>query len=72
MKTIWNFIRARLFRRQRSFMYRYKFDILVQHPALPHALVRVPVTIDAPSKAAARRQLKRELKITVGRAVHAQ
>lgn len=67
LRPIFEFFRKRT--RRKVFTNTYLVNVLVKHPRLTNSLVQVPVTIDAASKRHARRQLRAELKISIGRAV---
>lgn len=56
-------------KKAKVYPHSYMVNVLITHPRLTNSLVNTPVVIDAHSSEHARRQLRKELKVVVGRAV---
>jgi hypothetical protein len=65
--NFWNIFRRHRASTVKQYPNTYTVMVSLQHPRLVNSIVRVPVRIDAHSKDHAREQLRKELKVTVGK-----
>jgi hypothetical protein len=66
--NFWNIFRRHRGTLPKVYPNRYTVIVSLKHPMLVNSIVKVPVTIDAHDKDHAREQLRKELKVTLGRA----